>query len=269
MHENRPLVSHDYDQSDVMRLKAHLERAEVELLRLKDAQDLRTTALDPAAKELKAALAASEEALRIARKKEQVLAEELEDTKAILASLEASSRSKHHESLAEVQSRSSRIGLLESEAEKAQKRADEALELCRLEAEELRSEIRRLSHELDDEISRSHHEALWERLKERLEFEFTLEEKEEEGKSFAERIKKLEASLAKAEREALESADRKPRIENLSPDCNPREMDRLQSGLEIIGVLSNKSQALKFRLTPEVLIVIRAQGNRKYQVLQR
>ena len=200
MYENRTVDSREYDHSDVMRLKSHLERAEVELLRLKEVQ--MAAVPDTATEELKAALEKSEEALLLAAEKEQMLAEELEDTQAVIASHEASSLTRHNVSLLEAQGLKERLGKLEDEAEKAQKTADEALELCRVEADELRLEIQRLSQALEEETHRALCEAS-ERVKGRLEFEYKLEKKDEEGKSFEEKIKKLEASLATAEKEAL------------------------------------------------------------------
>ena len=217
MYENRSIVSQEYDHDDVMRLKAHLERAEVELIRLKDARVLQATAPDTTTEELRAALAHSENALRIANKKEHLLAEELEDTKAILASHERSSRAHQDESLLEIRDLKQRIVVLENEAEKAHRSAHEALELCRMEADELRSEVQRLLRALDEETNRAHREAS-ERTKERLAFEYKLDKSEEKEKSFAEKIQKLEECLAKAEREAVSqtvvSVDRALKIES-------------------------------------------------------
>jgi hypothetical protein len=242
MHENRSVRSQEYDDTDVMRLKSQLERAEVELLRLKDARVLQAALPDTAAEELRAALAHSENALRIANKKEHMLSEELEDTKAILASLEISSRAHHDESLLEIRDLKLRIGTLEQEAEKAQRSAYEALELCRAEADELRSEVQRLLRALDEETNRAHREAS-ERTKERLEFEYKLDKSEEKEKSFAEKIKKLEECLAKAEREAIPSSvtseDRALKIQSERADVEKAlvekqvasELGRLQRNL--------------------------------------
>jgi hypothetical protein len=227
--ESRTVAIADYDSSDVLRLKSHLERAEVELRRLKDASLFKPAVDKNATEELKAALAKSEESLAFAAEKEKSLAQELDDTKAIIAALEQSHRARNNESVLDVQALKQRLGRLESGAEQARQSADRELRECRMEAEELREDMVRLAEALAEETHRARVEAS-ERVKERMQYEYELEKSAEQRLSFLQKITNLEESLAKAEEDA---ATRKVAIVKVEQDAMTqivkRKLDRLGS----------------------------------------
>jgi len=198
--ENRSVSSH-YDRSGILRLQGYLEKAENQL------HDV-TTVQSKTMNEIREELSQSEEALRFASAREEVLSKELEDT--IVESLQLDEKNGLHE-------KEFSIG-----TEFSSQQVHEKLRHCKKEADELKNEISRLSQKVAEETHRAQLEAT-QRIKDRQEFESKLMEKGKENRSFQDIITSLERRLAKAEEDAklrtfsLEKEKEKDKEKQTSP----------------------------------------------------